>query len=212
MKIGERIKSHRENLKLSQQALAAMCGWENATRISNYEKNYREPTLEDIKQLAKALGVPPNRLAFDDSEISKELPQPKISGLPVLDWSIASDWPGNKSKILEDRKTQLLSTEIILGPNCYILLVNDDSMLNNFKTPAFYEGSRIVVDPDKKAQLGDFVIAKINEENMLFRKYIKYGDKEYLQSLNNNVPEPLLLISDKVNICGVVVAHLDILK
>jgi SOS-response transcriptional repressor LexA len=211
MNIGERIKSRREGLKLSQQALAAMCGWENATRISNYENNYREPTLQDIMLLAKALDIAPNALAFGDNYASKELPQPKVSGLPILDWSMAVNWPENKKDILEEEKTQFLSNEIVLGPNCYTLVVNDDSMLNNFKMPVFHEGLKIIVDPDKKAQCNNFVIAKINDKDLLFRKYVKYADKEYIQSLNNNIPEPLLPIIDNVKIQGVVVAYLGVL-
>lgn len=211
MKIGEKIKSSREQLNLSQHKLAVMCGWENATRISNYENNYREPTLADIKLIAKALEISPSALAFEEMMTSNEMPAPKIN-LPVLDWSTALNWPHNKNEILANKKFHLLSNDIILSPNCYTLIINDDSMVSNFKTPVFHEGSSIVVDPDKQAKYGDFIVALINKNDLIFRKYIKYGDTEYLQSLNTNIPSHNILIDENIKIVGVVVAHLELLK
>lgn len=58
MKIGQKIKELRLSKKLTQTDLGKLCGWEDAqTRISNYERNRREPTLADMQTIAKNLDV-----------------------------------------------------------------------------------------------------------------------------------------------------------
>jgi len=53
--LGPRIKSARESLGLSQQELSIRCGWDSQSRIGNYEAGAREPSLQDLDRLAKAL-------------------------------------------------------------------------------------------------------------------------------------------------------------
>ncbi len=53
--LGPRIKSARESLGLSQQELSIRCGWDSQSRIGNYETGAREPSLQDLDRLAKAL-------------------------------------------------------------------------------------------------------------------------------------------------------------
>lgn len=58
MKIGQKIRELRTRKKLTQTELGDLCGWEDAqTRISNYERNRREPTLADMQVIAQNLGV-----------------------------------------------------------------------------------------------------------------------------------------------------------
>lgn len=58
MSLGSKIRAARELLGLSQLSLALRCGWESQSRIGNYEKDQREPSLNDLKKLAKALDRP----------------------------------------------------------------------------------------------------------------------------------------------------------
>lgn len=67
--LGSRIKHYRKIRGLSQLALAKACGWESQSRIGNYEKDAREPSLDDVKKIAEALKVSQADLLFDgDSE------------------------------------------------------------------------------------------------------------------------------------------------
>lgn len=56
MTLGEKIVSYRENLNLSQKALAERLGI-TPTRLNYYEKDKRNPDVEMIKLLSDALGV-----------------------------------------------------------------------------------------------------------------------------------------------------------
>lgn len=54
--LGKNIKRLRRAAGLSQVALAEACGWgpDNA-RISHYEVGRREPSIEDLSKIAKAV-------------------------------------------------------------------------------------------------------------------------------------------------------------
>lgn len=71
--IGQRIKKRRDELGLSQAALAARCGWISPdglpaqNRISMYERSKRTTRikLDDIEILAKALQISPVWILFN---------------------------------------------------------------------------------------------------------------------------------------------------
>lgn len=63
MSIGNRIKESRKAKRLSQPELSNLCGWESQTRISNYERDFRTPNLQDLERIADALEVNLNWLA-----------------------------------------------------------------------------------------------------------------------------------------------------
>lgn len=72
--LGSRIRSLRSALRptVSQRKLGEMCGWEGSSaqaRIGNYENNTREPSISDLRTLAKALGTSVAHL------VGEELPQ-----------------------------------------------------------------------------------------------------------------------------------------
>lgn len=56
MKIGDRIRSHRRRLGLTQKELAERVGVSTGT-IGMYETNKREPDLQMIRRLAAEFGV-----------------------------------------------------------------------------------------------------------------------------------------------------------
>lgn len=73
--IGRRIKAAREGLGLSQSKLAARTdNVLSASRIANYEQGSREPGVQEIRILAKALGQDPAYLMCleDESEMTPQ--------------------------------------------------------------------------------------------------------------------------------------------
>ncbi len=55
--LGMRIKKLRERRKLSQEALAARAGIHRVS-LANVERGAKQPTLDTLERLARALGVP----------------------------------------------------------------------------------------------------------------------------------------------------------
>jgi transcriptional regulator with XRE-family HTH domain len=67
--VGDRIKAARQARDMTQGEVGIACGWsddpvEAQSRISNYERNKREPTLVDLAAIAAVLKVDPAELAF----------------------------------------------------------------------------------------------------------------------------------------------------
>jgi len=68
-KMGNALKLLRIQNNMSQIELARACGWPpNSGRISQYETGRRHPTAEDVKTMAKALGVSASRLQFPEED------------------------------------------------------------------------------------------------------------------------------------------------
>lgn len=59
MTIGERIKKRREELSLSQAALAERMGYKSRAAICSVEKDKEDPTTARIRKFAEALETTP---------------------------------------------------------------------------------------------------------------------------------------------------------
>ena len=64
MTTGENIKKYRKKAHLTQKELAAKCGLAAIT-IQQYERGAREPHLETVIKISKALGVLPTLIIED---------------------------------------------------------------------------------------------------------------------------------------------------
>lgn len=54
--VGQKIAEARKKAGLTQPELADKLGW-GQSRLSNYERSEREPKMDDIKAISKALGI-----------------------------------------------------------------------------------------------------------------------------------------------------------
>ncbi len=68
IKIGERIKARRQELKISQRELASRMGYTDHTTITRIEAGKVDPPQSRIAQFAKALGTTPGHLMGWDAE------------------------------------------------------------------------------------------------------------------------------------------------
>jgi SOS-response transcriptional repressor LexA len=210
-KVGRNIKFLRESQGLSQVQLAELCGWENPSRISNYENTGRQPSLEDIEVIARALHTIPANLAFEDCTQQKNIFR-NFTGVPILDWQDVENWPHEKEKIFNTKKLDFLRAQSVnAGVNCYALRINDDSMMGRGGEHSFNIGSYIIIDPNKERKHKDFVIARKENGVIIFREYTNYSGDEYLGMLKGDVLDRSIRLTSNIKIYGVVVAYLDIL-
>ena len=72
MSIGTNIKKRRYELRMSQQDLATACGLKSRSSINKIEKNTYEPSLEQIKKIAKALNTDADYLVFGNRDTKQE--------------------------------------------------------------------------------------------------------------------------------------------
>lgn len=71
----DRLRALRAAADLTQEGLAAACGFSGQSRVSNYEQATREPSIDDLNLLAKALQVPVGTLV-DPAEFDTWQQQP----------------------------------------------------------------------------------------------------------------------------------------
>ena len=200
------VKASLEEKKISQQALADKIGV-TCGQVSHYLTGRSDPPLKKILEICKILDIKFYEL-FPESSInlSNQLNE-NYRYIPILDWVSAGH--GNIPLVGSNEQTEYVPVDKrICGDNSYILVVKGDSMVSTlFGKKSFLPGEKIIVDPDLTATNGSFVIAVFGEDETVFKQYIVDGPKKFLAPLNTNYP--MLEITEKFKIIGVVVGRLD---
>lgn len=208
MNIGDRIKKAREAAGLSQEQLADLLNVKQQA-VQQWESGETQRPKK-INELAAILGVSIEYL-LNGQENLVDFPYPLVPRCPLIRWEDAKEWPANKVNLKNDKKLDYPGAQIILNGNCYMLQIEDNSMIDNMEAKGFYKGKLIIVDPRKKFENESFVIAKKKDlSKPLFRQYINDGKNEYLNPLNISKYKQIDMSPD-IEICGVVVAYLDVL-
>lgn len=191
--LGSRIAHFRKLKGISQAGLAKACGWGSQSRIGNYEKDTREPSLDDLELMAKALGIsvadligtaqaPAQRLQNVEMALQ---PSREPRTYPVISWVAAgqrADSPDNFAPgVAED---WLPSTENA-GLHGYWLIVKGPSMTSP-TPPSFPDGTPILIQPEGFDLVsGKFYIARHRDGETTFKQYIYDAGREYLMPLNS---------------------------
>jgi SOS-response transcriptional repressor LexA len=123
--------------------------------------------------------------------------------VPLISWAQSLQWR-EAMQLAKDvnNNFQWIATTAAIGPNAYALRVSGDSMENPNGSPSFPDGTIIIVDPDRPAEPGRFVIAKTGEE-CTFKQLVRDAGKSFLKPLNPRYP--LIELSDLIVTCGTVV-------
>lgn len=177
-RIGQRILQSRKKLGLSIKALSDKTGVLAAARIGNWENGIRSPGPTEAMILAKALNVAASYLlclsddergeiALQESQLPRSVPMILLSNAHQYIQSFKknddiSALPEVIGKIsLENRSKEIASKK------AFAITVVDNSM-----HPKFSVNDIVLVDPEKKPQPGDFVLAHIAASgNNIIRKY-----------------------------------------
>ena len=205
---GERLKTLREKVGLSQAALADRCGWASQSRVGNYEKGVRKIGADDAAILATALGVHPAEILFGLEPVNNVVPvsigQRKI---PVINYVQAGCWTESAECRELDGSIKYIATDLDVGCRTFAVEIQGDSML-----PEFSEGDVVLIDPDEPHHPGDFVVAKNGEHEATFKKYKPRGynaeGHEWFElvPLNDNYP-PMRSDICQIKIIGTMVEH-----
>lgn len=195
MSLGKKIKEARLSENLSQSELAVKCGWDSESgrvRINNYEAEKREPKEKDVALIAKATNRQKSWFYSD----SFETPQSSHT-LPIITFDELSN--------LEKLDYSNLEYIDLYKPDTFAIKVEGDSMISpyNFSFPA---GTTLLVSPVSMAKSGDFVVAELEDNAIVFRKLVLEGNERYLMALNPSWKP--ININDRIKILGVVVSSL----
>jgi SOS-response transcriptional repressor LexA len=202
--LGARIRQVLSEKGLTQSQLARLVGVKQQTISYICAPDSPASTSRYAPKIADVLGVNPTWLQSGeggkyDPTVRIELDGVELSvcSVPFLRPDAITDHLSGK----QTNNTTSLMTDAAIGQRSFAIEIEGDSM-----RPLFRPGDRVVVDPDIRAEPGDFVLARVSGA-ITFRKYRARGDAAFeLAPMNDDWP---VLHSDAANIevLAVMVEH-----
>ena len=173
MTMGEIIKNHRTNLKLSQEELGLMVGV-NKAAVQKWEsgavQNMKKST---IQKLSEIFGISPaNVMGW------VETTKPPTKGVWINVYgTVAAGIPIEAIEDIID--TEEISAEMARNGEHFGLQIKGDSM-----EPRIKEGDNIIVRKQENAENGDVVVAMVNGNDAVCKKLVKQEHGITLVSTN----------------------------
>lgn len=194
--MGLRIKSLREERKMSQTTLAELVGYKDKTAIAKVEAGKVDLPQSKISAFANALNTTTSFL-FADNSYNENL-QTKISNIPKIKGvkinvlgRVAAGLPIEAIENIID--TEEISEEMARTGEFFGLQIKGDSM-----EPRIYENDVVIVRKQEDAESGDIVIALVNGNDATCKRLIKYAGGISLVSLNSAKYEPLMFSNEDI--------------
>jgi len=203
MNIGDRVKSKREALNLTQVELAARIGTSQQSIEQLEGGKTKRPRY--LPELSVALDVTVDWLVLGtpEQEISNLTPYRASNKYPVISKVQAGCWAeAVEAYSIKDIDVWLESDASIHGEGFW-LEVEGDSMTAPIGL-SIPEGTFVLFDTGRDPANGNLVIAKLSDSNeATFKKLIIDGGQKYLKGLN---PQwPLVPINGTCKIIGVAI-------
>jgi len=218
-----RIKYRMKELNMTQEQLAESMQLTRSA-ITHYLAGRREPPLKQFQKLADILKTNPAWLIYGASPISTDpilmpsipvktiLPMitPRKKLIPIMSWEEAAEFM-DVSRLRQSDTREFIAYFYTEKSRWYALRIKDDAMTAQLGPgKSFYEGDMIIIDPDKLATPGDYIIALLpRAKEATFKQYVVDGGVHFLKPLNSQYP--LITFDKNTYVCGVVVACLHAL-
>ncbi len=124
--------------------------------------------------------------------------------VPLISWVQAGDWNNLVDTFQPGDAERWVATYAKVSKHAFALRIVGDSMTNPTGTPSFPEGTIIIVDPERAAQPGKYVVVRQNlDSECTFKQLVRDAGKHLLKPLNPRYPI-LEMLPDAV-IAGVLV-------
>lgn len=192
----------------STAALARRTGVPQPTIYRILKGESQDPETATLRKLSTFFKVTVAQLR-GESTLSAQQPAgtynveegPDIHAVHVISWVQAgrSQPVADPHPPGEGEKTLYVSKK--LGDHAYALRIRGDSMENPQGKPTFPDGCVIVVDPDKHAASGSFVVVRLDDtEEATFKQLVEDAGQRYLKPLNPRYP--MIPIDGNATLCG----------
>lgn len=191
--IGKRIRQKREELKITQEELAAELGYKSKTTIAKIENGTNDIVQSKVVEFARALNTTVAFLMGWDNNIGPiengtKHKKPGVS-INVLG-RVAAGVPIEAIEDIID--TEEISEEMAATGDFFGLQIHGDSM-----EPKMSEGDVVIVRQQDDAESGEIIIAMINGDEATCKRLKKYADGIMLLS-NNPKYEPMVFSNEEV--------------
>lgn len=168
--IGSNIRKFREKKKLTQKEFAALLGYKDHTAIVRIEKDASGLTYKKLENFARVLGVSVLELLgaekLDEDTVRIPVLGRVAAGIPITAIEETIDW--------EEIPRSMANTGEFFG-----LKIKGDSM-----SPVIQDGYNVIIRKQSYADDGDIVIALVNGEDGICKKFKRTKDGIFLISLN----------------------------
>jgi SOS-response transcriptional repressor LexA len=189
-------------LEMDQSQLSQIAG-KNPTRNIGTALARR---IEKVFRRAEGwLDVPHSQLPLQQRADRNVLPARDLQReVPLISWVQAGDWNNLVDNFPAGHAEKWIATYAKVSKHAFALRVMGDSMTNPHGAPSFPEGTIIIVDPERSAQPGKFVVVRQNlDSECTFKQLVRDGGVHYLKPLNPRYPV-LEMLPDAV-VSGVVI-------
>ena len=206
MSIGDRVKTERAALKMTQGVLCRKAGIKqpSLSAIENgTAQNIRASTLSG---LAKALLVSKEWLETGKgNKVDSMGNNANISsftnilkGVPVISMVQAGEWTEAVDPYAVGDSEKVLPCPYEHGENTFAVTIVGQSM-----SPEFKEGLVIFIDPNQMPENKQYCVAKLTDTGeATFKQYIVEDGKAYLKAVNPDWPTPYIPINGSCHIVG----------
>jgi SOS-response transcriptional repressor LexA len=188
MSVGPTIRALRKSRGMTILELANSVGSDvgNVSRLERGRQGYTQDTLERI---STALGVKISDLFGDQSDGDTFRPTAALGRIPVVSWVQAGAMQ-EIEKVAHRYEAEEFADlhHVRATARMFALRVEGDSMqAPPGQSPSFPAGTLIVVDPDRAAKPGDYVIAKdVRTQSATFKRLVVDAGTWFLMPLNSS--------------------------
>ncbi|MDG4948400.1 helix-turn-helix domain-containing protein [Actinobacillus equuli subsp. haemolyticus] len=206
--LGDRIRSRRKELKLTQKDLATALKGVSHVAVSQWESNTTKPNAENILDLSTVLQCDISWLLRGSGESNVMPASIGVTKVPLISYVQAGAWTG----IDDFRETcgdyEYILTDLDVSGDAFALKIKGDSM-----EPEFIAGDIVIIDPKVEPHAGEFVAAINGDYEATFKKYRPLEDlDEYGRQHFELVPlnpdwHSMSSLKQEIRIIGTMVEH-----
>lgn len=215
--LGSVIRRRRVALGINQTQFSDLTGYDGQSSISRIERGEQDIPAEKLERIAEVLRCRVAELWLEAEGENFEAPamysvrearESYGSRVPLLSWVQAGIPEEVVAAYRKEDPADWVRTSVRVSRKAFALEVEGDSMTNPRGNPSFPSGSRVVVDPEREATSGSFVIVRIDDvKAATFKKLVLDGRDALLVPLNPQFPTRPM--TEDCVIVGTVVARAE---
>lgn len=192
----------------SEAELARRAGVKQPTLHRIIAGESKDPKNENLEPIARYYQLTVSQLrgeapiAGESASLGFNVePAPDVRAVPLISWVQAGRTEPVEDPYPPGEGEKPIYTSKRVGPRAFALRIRGDSMENPAGRPTFPDGCIIVVDPDRQANIGSFVVVRMqNNSEATFKQLVEDAGLRFLKPLNPRYP--MIPLATDAELCG----------